>query len=527
MQFRQFHFFILLVFILLLNGRNSEAQIQITAGEYLFPVIHYTDSQMFTPLYPMVNMDTKYYSLIEVSKQKKQRTSWAGRKIHSENFFRVDSPTYSLMIDPSIQFIMGKQKDYDPFLYENTRGIRVSGHLHHTLFFSTELYETQTVFPSYLEHFTDSFEVAPSLMRAKPFKEYGRDFATAYGTLAWNPGSHVQLMFARDKLHFGHGYRSMLLSANAPASTFIRTSVNFKKWSYHFILSALQNVSLKNIIDVPQSSMGGYQNKYANFFIIGFRPLDVLEISLFESMIWAPFNERYNQLHWKYFNPVPFSRTLWYGMDNRNNTMAGLQLAFHIPAGITVYGQYAVDQATENMKMTALQAGVKMSRQFQSSLICLRAEMNTAGAYTYSHSDPLQSYSHYHHSLAHPFGANFREYLLQGTLHYKSWIAAGMVSYTQGGIDTQYEATGQSIYGNPDISSWSGSLYPELTSTTASMFFGDLRIHYIINPKSGLNVMAWVTYRNCKSTLFPGQTIDIQAGISTFLRNYNKHQSWL
>ncbi len=527
MQFRQLFFLIIIFFFLLLNYRNSKAQIQITAGEYLFPVIHYADSQIFIPLYPKLSKDSQYYSLIEMSRQKKHRKTWAGRKIHSENFFRVDSPTYALIVDPSVQFISGKQKNYDPLLYENTRGIRVSGHLHHNLFFSSELYETQTVFPSYLEHFTDSFEVAPSLMRAKPFKEYGRDYATAYGTLAWNPGSHVQLMFARDKLLFGHGYRSMLLSANAPAFTFLRTSVNYKKWSYNFILSALQNVSLKNIIDVPQSSMGGYQNKYANFLIIGFRPLDILEISLFESMIWAPFNNRYNQLHWKHFNPIPFSKTLWYGMDNRNNTMTGLQFALNILPHITIYGQYVLDQATESMKMTAMQAGIKMSRQFQSSLICLRTEMNTAGAYTYSHSDPLQGYSHYHHSLAHPLGANFREYLLQGTIHYMTWIAAGMVSYTQGGIDTQYEATGQSIYGNPDISSWSGSLFPELTTKTASMFFADLKIHHIINPKSGLNVMAWVTYRNCNNTLFPGQTIDIQLGISTFLRNYNKHLSWL
>jgi len=523
----RFLFFTLLFCLSVLYPVTTEAQIQITAGEYLVPVICHADSQMNLPLYPMVKIDNESYSVIELFTPQKTRTTWGGRKLYSENFFRVDSTNYSLTVDPAVQFMAGKQVNYEPNLYENTRGIRVSGQLHNQLFFSSELYESQTVFPTYLEHFTDSFEVAPGLIRAKKFKDFGRDYATVYGTLAWSPNPHFQLMFARDKLHFGHGYRSMMLSSNAPASTFFRTSVNFKKWSYHFILSSLQNVSLKNIIDVPQSSMGGYQNKYANFMIIGFKPLHFLEISLFESMIWAPFNDCYNQLHWKHFNPFPYSRSLWYGMDDRNNTMLGLQLAAEIPYGITFYGQYVIDQAVKSMKMSALQAGVKLNKQFGNSFFSARAEMNMAGAYTYSHRDYLQSYSHYHHSLAHPFGANFKEFLIQADVHHKRWVAAGMISYTLGGVDTQLEYAGQSIYGNPDVHSWNGSLFPQLTATKSTMIFADLKIHYIVNHKNGLNLFMWCTGRDARNTPYPLKSIDIQVGISTLLRNYNKHQSWL
>jgi hypothetical protein len=147
--------------------------------------------------------------------------------------------------------------------------------------------------------------------------------------------------------------------------------------------------------------------------------------------MWAPFNDKYNSLHWKHFNPIPYSRTVFYGTNNKNNTMAGLQLAVQLPFSFLLYGQYVLDDAG-TIDRAAFQAGLQYKRVSDCDFFSARIEYNTVGAYTYAHEDPLQSYSHYHHSLAHPLGANFREILMQVSYLNRKWGGFVMFSYVQG-----------------------------------------------------------------------------------------------
>jgi hypothetical protein len=504
---------------------NIQAQILLHGDGYNTPVS--IDSIMFsTSLYPKLNPVFVTEGECGSIEMLKTRTTWLGSKIHNEHLLRVDSSNYSLIIDPILHFSVGNESRYDPMLYENTRGVRFSGHLHQQLLFSSEIYETQIVFPDYLEAFTDSFGVAPGLMRAKKFKENGRDVSQVFGALAWVPSSSFSLVFARDKQHYGYGYRSMMFSNSAPASTFIRVSAERKSWSYDFILASLQNLPLNNVLNVPMSSLGGFQNKYANFIVLSKRFYKRFEISLFESMVWAPYNDRYNSLHPKFFNPVPLVRTAWYGLDDRNNTSAGIQFAATLPANMFFYSQYVIDDAEKPVK-TSFQAGLKYAVTKGRKTVFQRIEFNTSGAYTYSHSNQLQSYSHYHHSIAHPFGANFRELLSETAYRNQRWLVYAFISYIYGGADTQYESTGQSIYSDPDFANWNGSFFPALTKTNSSVLFVEMRLHYTINNCNGLNAFVSSTYRNARNTPFPRNSTEINIGISTSLRHYTKHLSWL
>jgi catechol 2,3-dioxygenase-like lactoylglutathione lyase family enzyme len=212
-------------------------------------------------------------------KMETKHDTWLGRKLFHEHFLDIDTVEYKLIIDPIVHFSYGREFQKNIHLYENTRGLRLHGNISNQLFFSSELYETQTVYPSYIEAFADSFGVAPGLMRAKTFKDNGRDVATVYGMIAYKPNEHWQFALARDKLHFGHGYRSMVLSNSAPAYNFLSFSHHREKWSYDFVFASLQNVRINNIMDVPQSTMGGYQNKYASFIQLTFTPLPFISFS--------------------------------------------------------------------------------------------------------------------------------------------------------------------------------------------------------------------------------------------------------
>jgi hypothetical protein len=66
----------------------------------------------------------------------------------------------------------------------------------------------------------------------------------------------------------------------------------------------------------------------------------------------------------------------------------------------------------------------------------LQAEYNEVRPYTYTHGEVQQNYSHYGMSLAHPFGANFKEFL--GFVNYRrgSWELSWQGMYAIIGKDS-------------------------------------------------------------------------------------------
>ena len=77
----------------------------------------------------------------------------------------------------------------------------------------------------------------------------------------------------------------------------------------------------------------------------------------------------------------------------------------------------------------------------------LQAETNWVRPFTYSHSDSVADYTHYNQPLAHPVGANFKEFI--GIARYqparKWWIEGKLIAYAQG-TDTAGENFGNNIF---------------------------------------------------------------------------------
>jgi hypothetical protein len=57
------------------------------------------------------------------------------------------------------------------------------------------------------------------------------------------------------------------------------------------------------------------------------------------------------------------------------------------------------------------QFGAKYVNAFKIKGLNVQAEYNQVRPYTYTHGSVQQNYAHYGQALAHPFGANFKEYL--------------------------------------------------------------------------------------------------------------------
>ncbi len=94
----------------------------------------------------------------------------------------------------------------------------------------------------------------------------------------------------------------------------------------------------------------------------------------------------------------------------------------------------------------AWQFGGKYINAFGVKGLKLQAEYNQARPYTYTHGLVDQNYSHYGAPLAHPFGANFKEY--QGMINYRrnSWELSFQGMYAIIGRDSAGANMGQNIF---------------------------------------------------------------------------------
>lgn len=159
---------------------------------------------------------------------------------------------------------------------------------------------------------------------------------------------------------------------------------------------------------------------------LDFKIRDNLTIGLFEAVI---FN-RLNNFEFQYLNPVILYRTVELFLDSPDNVLIGLNASWNIIPQFQVYGQLMFDEFKLS-EITAgngwwankfgTQIGLKYMNVLNIDHLDAQIEFNQARPYLYAHRDTIKglddkaigSYSHYNQPLAHPLGANFREFLFK------------------------------------------------------------------------------------------------------------------
>jgi len=136
--------------------------------------------------------------------------------------------------------------------------------------------------------------------------------------------------------------------------------------------------------------------------------------------------------------------------------VAGLDVKANLPHKIQVYGQLMLDEfllseIKNNRGWWAnkwgLQFGAKYIDAFGIPNLDLQLEHNRVRPFTYSHRDSVANYTHYNQPLAHPLGANFREWI--AIARYQpapKWLITGkLIAYTQG-RDSSDRSFGSNIF---------------------------------------------------------------------------------
>jgi len=374
-------------------------------------------------------------------------------KVKSD-LYHVDQPEFDLHVNPVLYLGAGVESAADDNTFINTRGVQVRGMIDGKLGFYTFIGENQIIFPNYVRNRIAERQVVPNEGFWKTYNDNGVDFFTARGYISFQATKHINLQFGHDRFKVGNGYRSMILSDNAPAYLFFK--MDTKVWKIKYTNLFTQLTADTRTINQTPIGPDRYPSKYMALHHLSLNISKKLNIGIFESIIYSTDSIGNSaDFDMQYLNPIIFYRAIEQQNGSPDNALLGLDFKWLVAKRFSLYGQFVLDEfLLDNLRegngwwanKYGIQVGGEYIDVFGLDNFDLQAEVNISRPYTYSHGTIYGSYSHYRQALAHPIGANFKEFV--GVARYQPIprlnIKAKLI-YADYGLDTASSNWGTDI----------------------------------------------------------------------------------
>jgi hypothetical protein len=461
-------------------------------------------------------------SILDTREDKAERSLFI-RKVKHESLIKVDTGDFYLEIDPLFDFALTRdradlsQRADTTNFYTNTRGVRVRGHITNKLSFETSFFENQSFFVNYLDSFVSLYRVVPGQGRVKDFKRTGFDYAMATGYVSYSPVKQLNLQFGHGRHFIGDGYRSMILSDNAFVSPYFRANLLLLngRLNYNAVFTSLQT-QIRQSTGTFREQL--FLRKGGTFHHLNFAMSPKLYFGVFEGIIWNNSDGLYTRpVHPLFYNPLMFVNSAVFAGSNQNHVLNGITGKFIFMEKSFVYGQLLVDRLDFSRK--AYQGGVKFFDLLGIRNLLINAEYNRADPFTYSFSNPVQSYTHYNQPLTHPLMANFHEAI--GFVNYslKDFFVELRFSRARVLPDPINRNSGNNIFISDDP-----LIAPPATGPVATFLdWRAVTFGYIINRKTNMIISASVAQRNFYSLAGSqeGRFINFSLHTALFNRYYD------
>lgn len=442
---------------------------------------------------------------------------WLWRKAFQEHLIDVSGKNYWFTIDPIVNFQAGVDATEEGFKYVNTRGFNLEGRLGSKFSFQSSFLENQAIFPGYISDYTLYRNVVPGQGLQRPFNDTGFDFGMASGEVTYTPDDIFSITLGQGRNFFGEGYRSMFLSDAAFNYPFLRIETTFWKVKYTNLWAQLYDLRP----EAQVSTNGAHAKKYLSSHYLSINISSRWNLSFFEAIIVGDTAQQ-EGIDISFFNPVIFYRPVEFAVGSRSgNAHLGMASSYKLANGLQMYGQFLLDEFSIS-DLTAANGswvnkfGWQLGLKYYNSLgipgLFTRLEYNGARPYTYSHRNPLTNYGHYGQPLAHPWGANFNEALVQIVYQHRRWEFEGRFHYGLMGLDDGGSSWGSDVY-----RSYNDRVQDENNSIGQGQR-GDytyllLRAAWLVNPASGLKVEAGTRFRSLSAE---GETTPFTASSSQY-----------
>lgn len=342
------------------------------------------------------------------------------------------------------------------------------------------------------------------------------------GILSYVPKKYLWFDLGIDKQFVGDGYRSLLLSDNAAPYPFLKLNLNIWKMRYFSFVAYLKD------IDNKEFSTKLY-DKYGVFHYLSVNLTKRLSFGIFESVIWNGQDSTMKRgLDPAYLNPIIFFRPVEYSMHSPDNASMGGNIHLLLWNKTLIYSQLFLDDLMVKELFSqsgwwgnkyGIQIGLKCYNTLNINKLFSQFEYNTVRPYTYAHSSSLNNYGNIYSPLAHPFGANFKEFITQLKYSKNKWIFSGKIITAVVGKDTGNINVGQNIYKSFDqrYLSYKTFITQGIKQTVA---IADVKISYLLIPKWNIvSFVDWYYYYNSKILGLGYNTSILSIGVSTLLYN--------
>ena len=329
-------------------------------------------------------------------------------------------------------------------IYSANAGVEVKAGLLSKLTVSYKLYGGISRYMDYFANIADSLNYIPA---GGGFKKKGDTYFALYHdfNLTYHIADYLKISVGKGRKAIGDGYRSLLLGNNNSGMYFFDINVGEGGFKYVFSLNTAKSLD---------SESGRGRTKYLVYHAISWNITNYLNVGGFEAVTIVRRdslgNSRFIDLH--YLNPALFFRPVEYALGSPDNVLMGVFGKARYYKKNILYGQVMLDEYNSTFlkggndwwaKKFAVQAG---ARGELFNRLQYLVEANYIRPFMYSHDNAISSYSMCSQPLAHPYGANLKEGVVN--LRYKTKNQKFLVDFTADIVKTGTDTDTISYGGN-------------------------------------------------------------------------------
>jgi hypothetical protein len=371
--------------------------------------------------------------------------------VNGDDFLSVEGPNYALRLEPTAYLSIGRATHERPGretaayrTYQNTRGVRASGHLGPNIYFESRLEENQVVMPRH----DFQLPTAPRLNNLVKREGNHLDYMLATGMLGVRT-EFFDIRFGRDRNRWGPGENSMLLSNYAAVYDQLQIRTRVWRLEYTNLFAAFSDLSPFR----REHRDTTLPRKFGAFHQLAINIPGRVKLSLFENVIFAPDSVRGDLYDVSYLNPIIFYRAVEHDRGSPDNVQLGAGLSWRPINGIDLYGQLLISELVfghlfsgegnfENRQGYML--GFHLA-DLAAPGTSLRYEYSRARPFLYSHRHAVTAFVHSNDVLGHPAGQNMIDHslFLDWQITARSRFAANLARTVRG------RDTDENIGGNP------------------------------------------------------------------------------
>lgn len=382
----------------------------------------------------------------------------------------------------------------------------------------------QVSYPFLTDTFVKANMLIPGMGMAYKSGNSMYSFTNFSGYASYSPNKTFNFQLGKDKHFIGDGYRSLLLSDVANSYPYFRINTNIWHIQYNVWYTWMYDITNANGIK------NNFQNKFATMHHLSWNATKDFNISFFENVIWqGKDTSRTRTFDPNYLNPIVLYRPQEYSIGSSDNEFIGLTMSAKLFKCLKLYGQLSLDEFYLKEILAhkgwwankqGWQLGLKYINALNVKGLTLQFEYNEVRPYTYTHGLVSQNYAHYGQALAHPFGANFREFL--GFLSYRKnrLMVSAQGVYAIIGKDSTGSNVGQNIFFSYTTRPYEYGHY--VGQGVKNIFIqSDIKVTYMLIPQMNLRVeLGYIQRSVSDSKRYELQNPYIYFGIKTSFWNF-------